>query len=202
MFFGLARQLYTHLAFHSGSQEAFIAIFHRFSKLAGERRGSFDGIVLSDIALHLFVGQRNTDAQDILPLGAVEGKHTVRNKLGDAFVESIVELVDAVGVLFGDFFGIGDFGGDGGAFEKGAAHTAAYIGVFSDHLSGDITRSRVGFQAGLHALFGIQEWVGVFFEQRIDVSPQFGLLQDEVGERGQPFFTGDAGAGLAFGAIG
>ena len=126
----------------------------------------------------------------------------MRDKFGDAFVESVVELVDAVGVLFSDFFGVGDFGGDGGAFEKGAAHSAAYVGVFRDHLGGDITSSRVGFQAGLHALFGIQEWPGVFFEQRIGVPAQFGLLQDEVGERGQAFFTGDAGAGLAFGAIG
>ena len=42
----------------------------------------------------------------------------------------------------------------------------------------------------------------MLFKDGLYVALEFGLLQDEVGQRCQSFFAGDAGACFAFGTIG
>ena len=80
---------------------------------------------------------------------------------------------------------------------------AAHIGILGDHLGHDIARPGVGFQAGVHALLGIQEWPRMILEQRSRIAfAAIRLLQDKIGQGREPLFARDAGAGLAFGAIG
>ena len=167
MRFGLAGEFYAHFAFHGRGQQALVAIFHRFRELPGERRGGFNGIVPRDACLRLLIGQGDANAQHLFVFSAVKRQYAVGNEFRDAFVKVVVELINAAGVLFRDFFGVRNSGCDRGMFEKQGAHAAAHAGIFSNDLCGDITRSCVGFQAGFHAFSCIQERARVFFEDGI-----------------------------------
>ncbi len=126
----------------------------------------------------------------------------MRDEFGDTFVEVVIELVDAIGVLLSDLFGIGHFSGERCLFEEGCAHAAAHISIFGNDLGHDISRSGVGFEAGIDAFFGIKVRPGIFFEDGFNRAFEFELLQDDVRECSQPFLARDAGAGFAFWTIG
>ncbi len=118
VFFCLAGEFYTHFAFHGWSEQALISIFHRFRKLFCERRGGFGGIVLRDIWLCLLIEQRDAYTQHLLTLSTVKRQHAMGNKFSDTFVEIVVELIDAIGILLSDFFRVRTFSCDSGAFEE------------------------------------------------------------------------------------
>ncbi len=132
----------------------------------------------------------------------VKRQYAVGNEFRDAFVKVVVELINAAGVLFHDFFGVCDSGCNQGVFEKQGTRAAAHAGILSNDLCGDITRSCIGFQARFHTFSCIQERVRVFFKDGIYFPLSFWLLQDDFSQRGETFLTGDAGTSFAFGAIG
>ncbi len=202
MFFGLPRQFYAHLAFHSRGEQALIAILHRLRQVPREGRGRLDRKLSRDMHLRLFIGQGYAHAQHILTLGAIEGQHAMRHQFDNPFVEIVVELVHAVGVFFGDFVGIGHFRADGGLFEEDDAHSAAHIGILGNHLGHDIARPGIRFQAGINTLLNIQEWPRMFFKQFFGVPSKNRLLQNKIGQGRESLFTRNAGARLAFGTIG
>ena len=106
MLFRLPCQLHTNLTFHRWGQETLIAILHRLLQESDKRRSLFYRIVPSNTILGLFIRQGNTDTQHPFALSPIESKNAVRNKLGDSFVELVVELIDTVGVLLSNLIRI------------------------------------------------------------------------------------------------
>ena len=125
----------------------------------------------------------------------------MRHKFCDAFVKIIVELIDTVGVLLRDFIGIDQPGTNGRTFEEQGTDTSTNVSILGNNFGYNVPCSCIGLEAGINALFSIQEGVGVLFKDRMRIPNEFGLLEDDIGQWGQSFFTGDAGASFPLGTI-